>query len=308
MKRLNWNIDKSSPLINLSNNVCYDSVLFNQVKGKLSNIDYKDILSYNNEYEIYSIISRYYNFDISNLAIGYGSTELIDRIVRLLRDYRFTILSPTFEMVSVYCKMYGTTFNEISYSNFNQISIKHLTGHEVLYIANPNGNNGHSFTPAEVEYLVRNNKFVIIDEAYIEYSNYESVYQLALKYDNCCVLRTFSKSLGFAGMRCGFVFANPIIIDKLQSIRMNYVSCSISTFLLRNFIDETSAHVRRMIDAKDFLIRLNFASISCGNYVCIQKQFLDTFSWCKYKIIDQDYFRVTLTDKSIFESNIDIEV
>lgn len=304
MKRPDWNIDKSSSLIDLSNNVCYDSVLFNQVKDKLNNIDADDLLNYNNEYELYSLISRYYNFDISNLAIGYGSTELIDRIVRILHTSKFTILSPTFEMVSVYCKMYGATFNEICYSNFNQIDITTLTDHDVLYIANPNGNNGHSFTPEEVEYLVCNNKFVIIDEAYIEYSNHKSVYQLALKYNNCCILRTFSKSLGFAGMRCGFVFANPLFISKLQAIRMNYVSCSISTFLLRNFIDETPAHVKRMVKAKDFLVRLNFAANSCGNYVYIPIQFRDAFSWCKYKIIDCDHFRVTLTDKDIFKSNI----
>lgn len=306
MKRPDWNIDKSSSLIDLSNNVCYDSVLFNQVKGKLNNLDHNDLLNYNNEYELYSLISSYYNFDISNLAIGYGSTELIDRIVRLLHTSKFTILSPTFEMVSVYCKMYGATFNEIRYSNFNQIDITTLTGHDVLYIANPNGNNGHSFAPDEVEYLVCNNKFVIIDEAYIEYSNYKSVHQLVLKYSNCCIIRTFSKSLGFAGMRCGFVFANPLFIGKLQAMRMNYVSCSISTFLLRNFIDETAAHVQRMMKAKDFLVRLNFAANSCGNYVCIPIQYRDVFSWCNYKLIDDDHFRVTLTDKNILESNIDV--
>lgn len=306
MKRPDWYINKSSSLIDLSNNVCYDSVLFDQVKDKLSDVDHKDILNYNNERELYEIISSYYNFDINNLAIGYGSTELIDRIVRLLRTSKFTILSPTFEMVNVYCKMYGITFNEIFYSDFNQINIDNLTGHEVLYIANPNGNNGHSFTPDEVEYLVCNNNFVIIDEAYIEYSNYGSVHQLALKYSNCCIIRTFSKSLGFAGMRCGFVFANTGFIYMLQDIRMNYVSCSISTFLLRNFINETTNHVRRMKNTKDFLIKLNLTSESCGNYTCIPIKYKDAFSWCKYKIVDRDYFRVTLTDKSIFENNIDM--
>lgn len=307
MKRPDWNIDKSSSsLIDLSNNVCYDSVLFNQVKVKLNSIDHNELLNYNNEYELYRLISSYYNFDISNLAIGYGSTELIDRIIRVLRTSKFTILSPTFEMVSVYCKMYGVTFNEICYNNFNQIDIITLTGHDVLYIANPNGNNGHSFTLEEVEYLVCNNKFVIIDEAYIEYSNHKSVYQFTLKYNNCCILRTFSKSLGFAGMRCGFVFANPLFISKLQDIRMNYVSCSISTFLLRNFIDETSFHVARMNVAKDFLIEEKFASRSCGNYVCIPVKLKDNFSWCNYKLLDHDYFRVTLADISIFKSNIDV--
>ena len=169
MKRPDWNINKSSSLIDLSNNVCYDGVLFNRVKDKLNSIDHNELLNYNNEYELYSLISRYYNFGINNLAIGYGSTELIDRIVRILHTSKFTILSPTFEMVSVYCKMHGVTVNEICYNNFNQIDTITLTGHDVLYIANPNGNNGHSFTPEEVEYLVCNNKFVIIDEALSEY-------------------------------------------------------------------------------------------------------------------------------------------
>ena len=306
MRRPDWHINKSSSLIDLSNNVCYDSVLFDQVKVKLGDVDHKDILNYNNERELYEIISCYYNFDTNNLAIGYGSTELIDRIVRLLRTRKFTILSPTFEMVSVYCKIHGTAFNEIFYRDFNQINIDCLTGNDVLYIANPNGNNGHSFTPEEVEYLVCNNNFVIVDEAYIEYSNYESVHQLALKYSNCCIIRTFSKSLGFAGMRCGFVFANTGFIYMLQDVRMNYVSCSISTFLLRNFINETSNHVSRMKDTKDFLLRLNLTSESCGNYACIPIKYKDAFSWCKYKIVDRDYFRVTLTDKSIFENSIDV--
>jgi histidinol-phosphate/aromatic aminotransferase/cobyric acid decarboxylase-like protein len=304
MKRPDWNSNKESVCIDLSNNVCCDHVLFDKIHSELLGISSKDLLSYANEYCIYQTISNYYGYAIDQLAIGLGSTELIQRLIYYFKNHKVAILSPTFEMVNVYCHMFGVKHYEVSYKKFNIIDIKALTGHDVLYVANPNGNNGHAFNHEQIEYLVKNNQYVILDEAYIDYCTYASCADLVNKYPNLCILRSFSKTLGFAGMRCGFIYANKSFIKKIQSIRMNSVSTALSAYLLKNYIDEIPVHVNRMNSSKNWLNCNGFGMTANGNYIIVPKEKHKLFEWCKYKRLDDSHIRVTLTNINIFIENI----
>jgi histidinol-phosphate/aromatic aminotransferase/cobyric acid decarboxylase-like protein len=304
MQRPNWNSNKQSVCIDLSNNVCRDHVLFDKIHSELSGITAKDLLSYANEYCIYQTISNYYGYAIDQLAIGLGSTELIQRLIYHFKNHKVAILSPTFEMVRVYCDMFGVEYYTVNYYHFNIIDIESLTGHDVLYVANPNGNNGHAFDHEQIEYLIKNNQYVILDEAYIDYCTYSSCDSLVNMYPNLCILRSFSKTLGFAGMRCGFVYANKSFIEKIQSIRMNSVSTALSGYLLKNYIDEIPVHVKRMNDSKNWLNLNGFNITTNGNYVIVPKEKHKLFEWCKHKRLDDSYIRVTLTNIDTFIENI----
>lgn len=59
---------------------------------------------------------------------------------------------------------------------------------------------------------------VVVDEAYIEYSNTPSVAHLVNKYRNLIVLRSFSKGWGVAGIRSGVVVASREIIFTLKQL------------------------------------------------------------------------------------------
>jgi histidinol-phosphate aminotransferase len=64
---------------------------------------------------------------------------------------------------------------------------------------------------------------VVVDEAYYEYArvnkDYPDTLRLMKRYPNLIILRTFSKIYGLAGLRVGYGFADPEIVDYIDRIR-----------------------------------------------------------------------------------------
>ena len=89
----------------------------------------------------------------------------------------------------------------------------------IFYIANPNNPTGTVTSHADIEYLVANkpkDSVVLIDEAYIHFSDTESALDLVKADKDVLVLRTFSKIYGMAGLRCGVVIGKPSLVEKIE--------------------------------------------------------------------------------------------
>jgi histidinol-phosphate aminotransferase len=90
----------------------------------------------------------------------------------------------------------------------------------VFYICNPNNPTGTLTSHSDVEYLVANkpqDSVVLVDEAYIHFSDAPSALDLVKAGKDVIVLRTFSKAFGMAGIRCGFVIARPELLEKVMN-------------------------------------------------------------------------------------------
>lgn len=90
----------------------------------------------------------------------------------------------------------------------------------VFYICNPNNPTGTVTTRAAIERLVEKKpagSIVLIDEAYIHFSDEKPCLDLAKAGKDVIVLRTFSKIYGMAGLRAGVAVARPDLLDKLRS-------------------------------------------------------------------------------------------
>ena len=76
----------------------------------------------------------------------------------------------------------------------------------VFYVCTPNNPTGTLTSHSDIEYLVENkpkNSIVLVDEAYIHFSDAPSAIDLVKAGKDVIVLRTFSKLYGMAGLRCG---------------------------------------------------------------------------------------------------------
>src|ERR1700730_3866707 len=94
----------------------------------------------------------------------------------------------------------------------------------VLYICNPNNPTGTTTTREEIEYALANKpkgSILLIDEAYIHFSDAKPVLDLVAADKELIVLRTFSKIYGMAGLRCGFAIARPDLLAKLDPYGWN---------------------------------------------------------------------------------------
>jgi histidinol-phosphate aminotransferase len=90
----------------------------------------------------------------------------------------------------------------------------------LFYICSPNNPTGTLTPHSDIEYLVENKpkgSIVMVDEAYIHFCDAPSTIDLVKAGKDVVVLRTFSKTYGMAGLRCGFVIARPDLMDKIMA-------------------------------------------------------------------------------------------
>jgi len=89
----------------------------------------------------------------------------------------------------------------------------------LFYICSPNNPTGTLTPHSDIEYLVENKpkgSIVMVDEAYIHFTGALSTLDLVKAGKDVVVLRTFSKTYGMAGLRCGFAVARPDLMEKIM--------------------------------------------------------------------------------------------
>ncbi|HEY2545720.1 MAG TPA: pyridoxal phosphate-dependent aminotransferase [Candidatus Acidoferrum sp.] len=88
----------------------------------------------------------------------------------------------------------------------------------MFYICTPNNPTGTLTSHTDIEFLLANkpkDAIVMVDEAYIHFSDASTALDLVKADKDVIVLRTFSKIYGMAGLRCGFAIARPDLLEKM---------------------------------------------------------------------------------------------
>ena len=91
----------------------------------------------------------------------------------------------------------------------------------LFYICNPNNPTGTLTPHSDIEYLVENKpkgSVVMVDEAYIHFCDAPSAIDLVQSGKDVVLLRTFSKTYGMAGLRCGFAIGRPDLMEKITNL------------------------------------------------------------------------------------------
>jgi len=198
----------------------------------LENVSYyPDMLSSN----LVRIIAAKEKLKPDNFIIGSGSDELIELLIRAFVSPSDTILtfSPTFGMISFLAQVYGVNFKEIPQKLVKQKEFaQYIIDEEkfinaakkakIVFLARPNNPDGQVISENFIKNLISLPLLVIIDEAYIEFSDVQSLAKWVPLYENFVVLRTFSKAYGLGGLRVGYGIMPKDIRDILLSIKQPY--------------------------------------------------------------------------------------
>lgn len=89
----------------------------------------------------------------------------------------------------------------------------------LFYVCVPNNPTGTITPHSDIEYLVEKkpkDSIVVVDEAYIHFSDAVSAIDLVKADKDVLVLRTFSKIYGMAGLRCGLAIGRPDLLERLD--------------------------------------------------------------------------------------------
>jgi histidinol-phosphate aminotransferase len=182
--------------------------------------------------ELKQVIKEYRNVDINNIFVGNGSDEIIDLLFRVFcspsKDKALTF-SPTYGMYDVTAnindieliKIKLNADFDIDYSTLEPfISDSNL---KLILICSPNNPTGNCPDIDTIERILKTfNGIVLIDEAYIDFSNEKSFVELIDTYPNMIVSQTMSKAWGLASARVGIAYADSAIIDLLNKVKPPY--------------------------------------------------------------------------------------
>lgn len=190
-------------------------------------------------------IGGYIKVKTENIILGNGSSEMIDLVMKTFIDKGDRILSfiPTFSMYSIFSNIYGGEFVGIQGESFYSdkspredfsldIDILIEKAKEInpklIILCNPNNPTGFLIDKASIKKLLENvDSIVLVDEAYIEFAEESMVDEIDI-FDNLVVLRTFSKALGLAGLRLGYLLANLRITNIVNKVKPPYNLNSLS--------------------------------------------------------------------------------
>ena len=159
----------------------------------------------------HKLLADYVGVPRDCLITGPGSNTLIPLLIDSMgktRKGKLVIARPSFALFEAQCKYSGVDYEPWTLSKNFEYKIDNLPdlpeGSMVIF-ANPNNPTGSSI-PNDLlrELLERNPKSLFVaDEAYYEFAG-ESCVSLLKDYDNLIIMRTFSKTMGSAGIRIGY--------------------------------------------------------------------------------------------------------
>lgn len=183
------------------------------------------------QYKVKSKLADIKGVKPSQILLGNGSDEVLDLLFRAFcepnQDNVIT-LPPTYGMYSVLADLNAVEVKTVLLDeNFEpeveEILITQNNNSKILLLCSPNNPTANSFNANKLEELINGFKgIVVIDEAYIDFSNQESWVNRLDHFPNLVVTQTLSKAYGLAGIRIGVCYASGFIISILNKIKPPY--------------------------------------------------------------------------------------
>jgi histidinol-phosphate aminotransferase len=173
-------------------------------------------------------VAAHHGLAVNQVFAGNGSDEVLAMVFQALLKHDRPVLFPdiTYSFYPTYARLYDVDYRTIPLDDTFAIRIDdYLAPNGGVVFPNPNAPTGHALPLAEIERLVKTNtdSVVVVDEAYVDFGA-KSAVSLIGRYPNLLVVHTVSKSRSLAGMRVGFAFGDPALIDGLTRVKDSFNS------------------------------------------------------------------------------------
>lgn len=193
--------------------------------------------------ELRNLVAKDLKVTADSILHGNGSDEIIQY---LITTFGGPVLypTPTFSMYGIISQALDERHISIPLDNAFDLDtaamLKIIKKEEpkLIFLSSPNNPTGNSFSSERIMKILEHSKgLVIVDEAYQQFSDKDSFIPLLKDHRNLVVLRTLSK-IGLAGLRIGFMVADPEIIHEVNKVRLpfniNALSQKAAVDILRN--------------------------------------------------------------------------
>ena len=260
--------------------------------------------------ELKTAISLYKGINEEKIFLGNGSDEIIDLCFRVFCNPgvdKALTFTPTYGMYEVSAAVNDITVIKIPLTEDFQINLQKLKelkyekNLKLIFICSPNNPSGNAIDFPVVEKILDSfNGIVVIDEAYIDFSEKPSFAVLLDKYTNLILMQTFSKAFGLASVRIGMAFSHPEIISYFNKIKPPYnistVNQKAALKKLKN-IEEVKVQILKIKKERERLVselqKMKFT----------EKIYPSDANFLLVKVTDANYIYNMLVDKKIIIRN-----
>ena len=169
--------------------------------------------------------------DVDRIFLGVGSDECIDITYRVFCRPgidNVVAIEPTYGMYSVCAAINDVEYRNVRLRDDFSLDVEALFGAvdentKVIWICSPNNPTGNAF-PMDVlrDVASRFDGIVVVDEAYVDFSDAGSMVDVLDEYPNLMVMQTVSKAWASAAVRLGIAFASREIISVFNNVKYPY--------------------------------------------------------------------------------------
>lgn len=195
---------------------------------------------YNNDYNRYpdptqqqlkEQVAAIKHVPTEQLFIGNGSDEAIDLCYRIFaepREDNAVMIAPSYGMYKVAAAINDIEVRQVQLNPDFSLPVEKLLAAvdehtKLLFLCSPNNPTGNAFPREQLlDIVCRFQGIVVVDEAYIDFSEQSSLLDVLPDNPNLIILQTLSKAWGMAGLRLGLAFAAPEIMQLFASVKYPY--------------------------------------------------------------------------------------
>ena len=184
--------------------------------------------------ELKAALAKKHGLDPARLVLGAGSDDIFLMLGRAYLGPGDESISTkhAFAIYAIIAQQQGAkvvTVEEDSFTaNVDAILAAVTPRTKLVWLANPNNPTGTYLSYEEIKRLhagLPSHVLLVLDGAYAEFvkkNDYASGIELASQSGNVIVTRTFSKLYGLAGLRVGWGYAPPHVVDAIERVRMPF--------------------------------------------------------------------------------------
>lgn len=185
--------------------------------------------------ELTARLTTFYGMGPGQLLVTRGSSEAIDVLIRAFcraGQDSITICPPTFGMYEVYAQIQGAGVQRVPLDRSADYSLPvdallqaWSPATKLVFICSPNNPTGNRIPDAELNSLcagLAGRSVVVLDAAYQEFAGDDPMRALLEMHENVVVLRTLSKALSLAGVRCGALIGRSTLVEMLGRVLPPY--------------------------------------------------------------------------------------
>ena len=177
-------------------------------------------------------LGDFVGWDPDGILVGNGSNELTYTFgLGMIGEGAAVVLPrPMFALYETVVRLHGGVLTavppraDLSFDAEAILEAVRRVQPVLVVLTTPNNPTGLSMPLHEIEAIVREAPgFVVVDEAYVEFTEEESAQTILAAYPNLILLRTLSKAFGLAGLRLGYMMAHPTVIGELLKARLPFM-------------------------------------------------------------------------------------